>query len=258
MGSSVENTDVILSVIYTLLAFFVLLVTIAIFMYLSKKKIVEREIDLQKEVLNAIITTQEQERSRISRDLHDDISSKLNAVSMNVYLLGQSDLAAAERTEVAENTFKACRSVIESTRRISHNLMPLILENIGLHLAIEEISREFSASESLKVLYENFYKQEFFTGFTKEKEVHVFRIVQELITNSIKHSGASEIVIRFKEAKGVKSMIYTDNGKGITSSQLSYNKGIGLKNIFSRAGIINSNPSIDTKYDKGFYFTLTF
>lgn len=257
MSDQIENIDIILSVASTLLAFFVLLVTIAVFMYLSRKKIIEQQIKMQKEVLNAAINTQEQERSRISRDLHDDISSKLNAVSMNIYLLGQENLSYSDRTEIADSTFQACQLLIESTRRISHDLMPPTLDNVGLHVAIEEVCQEFSRSGMVNIIYQNLPGQDFFQHFTKEKEIHLFRITQELINNSIRHGNASEIKITFADKNGMKSMIYTDNGKGISAKQLNNNKGIGLKNIFSRSDILQAKAYIDTKYEKGFYFTLT-
>lgn len=253
-----DKVDIILSIAFTLLAFFVLLVTIAIFMYLSKKKLVEQEMAMQQEVLNAVIQTQEQERSRISRDLHDDISSKLTAMSMHIYLLGREDVAASERSELAESIFGSCRQLIESTRRISHDLMPPTLDNMGLHLAIRELCHDFSLSGTVHMRYNNPGEQAFFEGLGKDREIHLFRIIQELVNNSLKHGKATEIDLVFSHAGKSPQMTYRDNGSGMTSQQLSQRKGIGLKNIFSRSGILQAKAHIDTHYGKGFYFTLTF
>ena len=253
-----ENIDFVLSIVFTLLAFFALLVTIVIFMYFSRKKLIKQEIEMQQEVLNAVINTQEQERSRISRDLHDDVSSKLTAISMHVYLLGQEGYSQKEREEMSESIFNSCQQLIESTRRISHDLIPPVLENMGLHLAIEELCHGFSKSGVVHIYYKNECEQGFFTGMKKEQEIHLFRIIQELINNSLKHGKASEIELSFMDVeKGSRQMTYTDNGKGITQNQLSKARGIGLKNIFSRSSILQAKASIDTKYEKGFYFTLS-
>lgn len=257
MNNLSEDIDIVSSVVYTLFAFFIFLVTIVIFMYFSRKKVIEKEIDKQKEILNAVINTQEQERTRISRDLHDEVSSKLTAISMHIYLLGQDDWEPKERTEMAENVFNACEKLIESTRQISHDLMPPTLDNMGLHFAIQELCKEFSIPDSIRITYRNDLEQDFFSGLEKEKQVHLFRIMQELINNSIKHGKISEIELTCTEINGVKRIIYTDNGKGINVGELSKAKGIGLKNIFSRSSIIDANAYIDTKYENGFYFTLT-
>lgn len=257
MNSLSEDIDIVSSVIYTLFAFFVFLVTIVIFMYFSRKKVIEKEIDKQKEILNAVINTQEEERTRISRDLHDEVSSKLTAISMHVYLLGEEDWNPAERTEMAESVFNACKQLIESTRQISHDLMPPTLDNMGLHFAIKELCKNFSIPDTINIMYQNELEQHFFSDLAKEKQVHLFRIIQELINNSIKHGKVSEMELVCRASNGIKKIIYTDNGTGITSQQLNNGKGIGLKNIFSRSSIIEANAYIDTKYEQGFYFSLT-
>ena len=144
MPDQFENIDFVLSIVFTLLAFFVLLVTIVVLMYFSRKKLLAQQLknkDLQiqnqQEVLNATIDAQEQERGRIARDLHDDIGSKLNVITMNVRLLELDDLEKTERKEIAKDTLQACQLLIESTRQISHNLVPPVLDKIGLHMALD-------------------------------------------------------------------------------------------------------------------------
>lgn len=257
MNNLSEDIDIVSSVAYTLLAFFVFLVTIVTFMYFSRKKVLEKEIEKQKEILNAVINTQEQERTRISRDLHDEVSSKLTAISMHIYLLGQDDWNPKERSELAENVYNACGKLIESTRQISHDLMPPTLDNMGLHFAVRELCKEFSIPDTIYINYINEEGQHFFAGLDKEKQVHLFRIIQELINNSIKHGDISTIELACLVVNGTKKIVYTDNGKGIKASQLNKVKGIGLKNIFSRSSIIDANAYIDTNYENGFHFTLT-
>lgn len=265
MPDQFENIDFVLSIVFTLLAFFVLLVTIVVLMYFSRKKLLAQQLknkDLQiqnqQEVLNATIDAQEQERGRIARDLHDDIGSKLNVITMNVRLLELDDLEKTERKEIAKDTLQACQLLIESTRQISHNLVPPVLDKIGLHMALDEMCGDFSSSGAVRIVYTNRAEQAFFQHLSMEKQVHLFRIVQELINNSIKHGKASEIRIEIDEVNGCKTMIYTDNGTGITHKKIQTSKGIGLRNIISRSKIIQAEAFFDTDYNKGFRFTLIF
>lgn len=225
-------------------------------MYFSKRKTFRKEMSRQQEILNHLINTQEEERVRISRNLHDAVSSKLAAISMYVYLLGQTDYKPEERKEMAEDTFDACQQLIERTREISHELIPPVLDNMGLDVAIKELCQQFSKSDNVTILYENLQAQSFFSNLNKGQEIHLFRIIEELVDNSLKHGKASEIEIAFTDADNAKTMIYTDNGRGISSNQLSQSKGTGLYHIFVRSGILQAKVHIDLHYNKGFYFTL--
>lgn len=265
MYSQVKNIDIILSALFTFLTFFVILVTFVIFLYFSRKKILSQQLknkDLQlqkqKEVTNAIINTQEQERTRIARDLHDDISSKLNVMSMNIHLLGLDDLDKNERKEISGDAIQACTLLIESTRQISHNLVPPILDKIGLHMALEEICSDFTSSGATAINYSNPSQQDLFQELTPEKQTHLFRIIQELINNSIRHGKATEVQVTFSDLSNQKMLVYTDNGKGITANEMEASKGIGLRNILSRAEIIQSEAHFDTNHTQGFKFILKF
>ncbi len=265
MINQIDNIDLIKSVAFTFLTFFIVLVTLVVFVYLSRKKMLaqrlktkELELQIQKDVVNIIINTQEQERSRIARDLHDDISSKLNAVSMSIHLLKRDTLSNSDRAEISDNTLSACQLIAESSRRIAHNLMPPTLENVGLHLAIEELCKNFSTAESIAICYSNPMEQELFQHLSMEHQIHLYRIIQELINNSIRHAKASEIKLWFEYTDQMATFIYTDNGPGITNYQLTNNGGIGLRNIYSRADMIQAVPHFHTNEVKGFKFTLKF
>ena len=135
MGS---NTDLISVFIYTFLAFVSLSLVLILFFYYSRKKIIKHEVDKknleiqhQKEMIEAMITTQENERERIARDLHDEISSKLNVVSLNSHLLKTPNLSSNEIAEITENIADLTSKVLESSRRIAHDLFPPVFENFG-------------------------------------------------------------------------------------------------------------------------------
>ncbi|MBC9812994.1 hypothetical protein H9Y05_10995 [Crocinitomicaceae bacterium CZZ-1] len=136
--------------------------------------------------------------------------------------------------------------------------MPPTLENVGLHLAIEELCKNFSTTESVSICYDNPKEQLLFQHLSMEHQIHLYRIIQELINNSIRHAKASEIKLWFEYDDQTALLTYTDNGPGITNYQLTNNGGIGLRNIYSRADIIQATPHFHTNQVKGFKFTLKF
>ena len=259
------NLDIFWSIAFSFSAFFTILATVVIFVHVSNKKMLKQQVrnkdlqlKMQKEVLDAVITTQEQERSRIARDLHDDIGSKLNAVSMNIHLLKRQQLDPSDREEISDNTLKACKAIIESSRQIAYNLIPPALENIGLHPAIEDICKDISIrGSSVDVHYKNPVGQVFFQQLTIEQQIHLFRIIQELMNNSIRHGEAKKIQLEFNNSHQYSQMIYTDNGIGF-SGKKGERTGIGLKNIFFRAEMINASAFFDTPLEKGIKFILKF
>lgn len=259
------NPDEVISLtIYTLMAFTVLLLTVFIFTYFIRRRVFEeqlktKEIELQaqKDILSAIIETQEKERSRIAKDLHDDVSSKLNSITMSVHVLKQNDLSDEDRVDISEQTLTACNSLIENARNIAHNLMPPVLENVGLHLAIKELCTCFTTSNLIQIIYENKNEQRTFEGLDKEKQVHLYRIIQELINNSIRHGKASKIEFLFDKKGSKRYFSYADNGVGLQSDSNSSN-GIGTKNINTRAQILGGLAKFKTEKSPGYHFTLNF
>lgn len=262
--NNIESSEFVLYIFLTALTFFILLTTVVIFIYFSRKKVLEQrlrnkelKLKIQKDILKAVIDTQEQERLRIARDLHDDISSKLNAVSMNVHILKRKNLMESVREEVADSTLEACRLLIDSTRQITHNLIPPSIENGGLDVVIKEVCDSISETEVTKIWYRNEKGQSFFKDFTLEQQLHLFRIIQELITNSIRHGKASEIELSFTFSGVSQMMTYDDNGKSAEKEVLNISKGIGMKNILFRSDILNAEPYYELN-KKGFRFTLKF
>ncbi|MFM7896096.1 MAG: sensor histidine kinase, partial [Flavobacterium sp.] len=141
---NLENNEIIKVVFFILLAFISMFLVLILFFYFSRKKIVQIEVDKknleiehQKELLNSVLITQEEERKRIAQDLHDDISSKLNVVSLNSHLLKTPNLYETEQLEITNNIIELTQKALENSRRIAHDLLPPVLEKFGLHAGIE-------------------------------------------------------------------------------------------------------------------------
>ncbi len=258
----ISEKELVAIILYISLFFIIVAVALIIFFYFSRKKIIQKElekIDLilryQKEQLHAIIVTQEEERKRIAQDLHDDISSKLNIVSLNSHLLTAPNLTEAETVEITENIINLTTKALENSRKIAHNLLPPVFEKFGLNAGIEELCEEFESSKSVKTHYKNEID---FDDKDIDRHLHVFRILQELMNNSLRHGKATEIWISFSNKDGINTCDYEDNGIGFDSSKIENQKGLGMKNIDSRISFLEGTIEINSKINNGIAVNFTF
>jgi signal transduction histidine kinase len=236
-------------------AFLLMAGVVIIFFYFSRKKIIEKEIEKknleinhQKELLRSFIVTQESERKRIAQDLHDDISSKLNVVSLNTHLLKTPNLSEDELLEITNNITDLTQKALENSRRIAHDLLPPVLEKFGLHAGIEELVVEVTSGKTVKVDYKNNLVFDF---EHTDRHLHIFRILQELMNNSIRHGKATEITIKFDALNGKQTCFYSDNGFGFNSNDKNNQKGLGMKNIESRVSFLNGEINFQSTVNKG-------
>lgn len=257
-----NDSELIKVIFYTFFAFILMALVLILFFYFSRKKIIKQEVEkknleinYQKDLLHAVIVTQEDERQRIAQDLHDDISSKLNIVSLNSQLLIGTKLSENEYAEVTTNIINLTRKALENSRRIAHDLLPPVLEKFGLDAGISELAVEFNSSKAIKVYYENNID---FSDIHEIKHLHIFRILQELLNNSLKHSNAKNISIVFNSEKDAYVCNYTDNGVGFEFSNAKNLRGLGMRNIFSRVELIGASVTIQSAPNQGFKAKIIF
>lgn len=244
--------------------FFMLFMSILLllFFYFSKKKIIQKELEksnlelaYQKDLLEATLMVQEEERKRIARDLHDDISSKLNIVTLNCHMLSMGGLTAEKESGAIQNIVSLSSKALESSRNIAHGLFPPVFDQFGLDAAIQELCGEFNSSKSLHVNYKSSVP---FNEEEKDRHLHVFRILQELMNNSQRHGKATVVDIEFEEDNGKIACIYNDNGKGFDINEVKILKGLGMKNIESRINFLKGSITIDSKPNEGIKVIFSF
>lgn len=257
MEETILNTEnkTVLILLFGILFMFIMGVTLVAFFYFSKKKIIQKElekkeIELQhsKKLLQATLEVQEKERKRIAQDLHDDISSKLNVVSLNCHLLTMNNLEKEKEAELLTSIVDISGKALENSRRIAHNLFPPVFDKFGLHAGIEELCREFNSTGNVKVRYTN---NILFRNDDRERHIHVFRILQELINNSVRHGKATEVNIKFEGDINRIICSYHDNGKGFDTVAIEHKKGLGMKNIQSRIDFIKGEIDLFSEINKG-------
>ncbi len=250
-----DENQVVTIVVIGVLLLLLMAIAMLLFFFFSRKKIIEKELKNknqelahQKEMIHASIQTQEVERKRIAQDLHDEISSKLNVILLNSNLMMDGELSAEEYTTINDSVIDVTKRTLESARKIAHDLLPPILEKFGLTSAIEELVDDFNNSKKIQINAELYYNENY---LEVTKELHVFRIIQELINNSIRHGKAKEISLEIANKESGLRIHYSDNGIGFNSKDSKNNKGLGTKNIESRVEILNGLLTINSEINKG-------
>ncbi|MDP4260927.1 MAG: histidine kinase [Bacteroidota bacterium] len=211
------------------------------------------EQEQQKILLNASIKLQEEERQRLAADLHDDAGPLL--ATARLYL--NENLVNQDKATQLQSIFQA-RQIIDDTiqlvRNISHSLMPPTLKNFGLESAINDLFQKISGSGSMNAS-SRFH--EYKDRLKPEKELIVFRIVQELVNNILKHSNSSFIHLT-QNVHGDKFYLRIHHdGKGIIQADFDKlnksNVGLGLKNISSRLRVVQGNIVFEKDISQTYY-----
>ncbi|MEM7039734.1 MAG: sensor histidine kinase [Bacteroidota bacterium] len=213
------------------------------------------QLEHQEKLLHSTILTQEKERERIAKDLHDEIGSKLNVIHLNLHRLRKANSSAVPILETVEDMVGVVNDTIDTTRRISHDLLPPTLENFGLKEALIELCENLQKTNAIEVVFELCREE----APLKDQLValNLYRVVQELVTNSIKYAEAQRVTIKLWLAKREVKLEYTDNGKGFDPNSKNNRKGLGLQNIESRMKMIGAKYNFNAAPGKGVVFSAT-
>ncbi len=236
------GADIVL--VYFIGTFGMVLLAGAIFFFFItyQKRLLKKELELnrvkseqQQEILRNTILAQEKERRRIARDLHDEVGAMLSVVKLNLGRI-ERNMEPNKTNELAAETKSYLNDTITQVRRISRSLLPPSLEKLGLYYAIEELANWVNKSDELRVVT---WKSGDQFRFDSKKELAVFRILQEILNNAIKHSGAGIVKILMRFSKGNLAILVMDNGKGFNIDE-KMQTGLGLKNLQSRTVILGA------------------
>lgn len=252
------NEEIILVYIIGTFAMILLAGAIFFFFITYQKRLLKKELEInrmkaeqQEEILRNIMLAQEKERKRIAQDLHDEVGAMLSVVKMNV---GRIESKSTDEIpqKLANETKTYLGDVITQVRRISRALMPPSLEKLGLSFALEELVNWINKSNQVKVDIEKSGEP---FRLDKKKELAVFRIVQELVNNALKHSQATIISIKLRFTPNYIAVSVADNGTGFEPKKLK-RTGLGLKNLESRAEMMGADYKMKSFPGKGTFAVL--
>ncbi|MBP9689057.1 MAG: tetratricopeptide repeat protein [Bacteroidia bacterium] len=194
----------------------------------------------------AIIEAEEKERVRIAKELHDGIGQQLSATKMNLSALeNKIDLADKHLFDVA---IQLVDDAVKEVRSISHNMMPNALIKLGLASAVRDFINKLGTGDNLKVNLE-------IVGLKDSLPANIstvlYRVVQECVTNIVKHAQASVVTIQFIMHQDNLTIMIEDNGVGFDTKNINQFEGIGLKNMISRVEFLNGTVDFDSTIGKG-------
>ena len=226
-----------------------LLLAIAIiFFIISIVRYHRRYIQLQRKRIFAEITIQENERRRIATDLHDSLGPLLSTVKLHINSITVND---AQDQQIINKAGKHLDEIISSIREISYNLLPNTLQRKGLSEAVREFIGHINSKHVLNI---RFYPMKEIV-IPPEKEIHIFRMIQEIVQNTLKHAKAKDLQIALGEENRNVLILTKDDGVGFDIEKArKETTGLGLRSIESRAeilrGVINmeSIPGQGTNY----------
>ncbi len=215
-----------------------------------------KDISLQKRIQNsilrAIIETEEKERVRFAKDIHDSIGQQLSAIKF--YIGASADGVDDPRQKsILLKANAALVDVQADMRNICFNIMPKSLEIFGLVKAVEELCSKHELLQKMKI---SIHESPAFRRLPVQQEFALFRIIQEFINNALKHSQADKLKVRFTETGNKARIILMDNGIGFDTKKL-HDQGMGLNNVQSRIRPYNGEVEIISRPGRGTRYEIT-
>src|SRR6195952_752412 len=258
----VNNTrsDISQMLFFGTIGMLVLAIGMIVFIIFHQRKVIRYQLRLQKleydqqrTLLNASIRFQEEERQRIAADLHDDAGPLL--ATARLYLT--ENLVNLDRTAQLQSIYNA-KQIIDDTiqliRNISHSLMPPTLKNFGLESAVNDLFQKISGSGSMNAS-SRFH--DYRERLKAENELIIFRVIQELINNILKHSNASFIHLTQNTSGNRFFIRLHHDGRGLTQADFEKlgksNVGLGLKNIQSRLKVLQGKIFFEKDMSQTYY-----
>jgi signal transduction histidine kinase len=211
-----------------------------------QKRIDELRVKNESRVFSAIIKTEENERQKFAKELHDGLGPLLASIKMAVSSLLRSETKANK--EIIANTDNLIDEAIISIKEISNNLSPHVLNNFGLLKAVKSFVDRLNLTGKLKIVVSSNLGNE---RYDYNTEVVLYRIICELVTNTLKHASATEVNIDLFTDNNRLIVDYYDNGIGFNTDSLSEISGLGFSNIQTRVKSLNGSLKVFSHPNEG-------
>lgn len=244
MGTSetVSNLELI---IVGMIGMFLLALGVVFFFLVYQRRLLrqqkehqEKEAEYQQKLLRASLLSQEKERSRIGKDLHDGVGAMLSTTKL---YLRNIDAKTGEEDfdKLKKKALELLDETMSGIRRVSHDLRPVVLERLGLVEAINNLVEHVNQSGELQITFDHRLKGR----FNEEYQLSWYRIIQELVNNTLKHAQASSVLLKLKSNDKEVSLKYCDDGVGMDTSK-ALKAGLGIQNIESRLNLMGGSVKV--------------
>ncbi len=214
---------------------------------LQEEKIISMEKQQQVVSLQSMINGQETERTRIAKDLHDGLGGIFSTVKMHYSTL-QQDTPQIKNNSLYKKTLDLINNASDELRKVAHNMMPEVLMKVGLAEALQDFCNNISSGKLLKITLQTFGMEERLNSST---EIILYRIIQELVNNIIKHAYATEALIQINREGNRLSVVIEDNGRGFDTKEAEERRSMGMATVKSRVDYLNGRLTIDSRKDIG-------
>lgn len=218
---------------------------------LTQQKIIQLEEEKKLMAAKLLVEGQEEERKRIATELHDGLGVLLSATKMQFSTISDK---SPENKELIDKATRMLEQASGDVRKISHNMMPGLLTKLGFYEAVEDLFEHIDDSKTLNATCNITGDQE---RLSENKEIMLYRIVQEMVNNTLKHAEARNIELQIRILENKLDIKYADDGKGFDYNQKLETESIGLKSIQSRVDFLNGKLEFDSKPGSGVKYTLT-
>ncbi len=216
---------------------------------LQQQRIYELETEKKLEATEAVLKGEEQERTRLAKDLHDGLGGMLSGIKHSLNTMKGNLIMTPDNAQAFERSMDMLDSSIKEMRRVAHNMMPEALVKFGLDTALKDFCNDINQSGALKINYQSFGLE----GVELDQivSITIYRIIQELINNTIKHAAASSAIVQLTKNDDQLSVTVEDNGKGFDTTILSAARGIGWSNVQNRVEFLKGNLDVNSSPDNG-------
>lgn len=216
---------------------------------LQQQRIMELETEKQLAATEAVLKGEEQERTRLAKDLHDGLGGMLSGIKYTLNTMKGNLVMTPENAMAFERSLDMLDSSIREMRRVAHNMMPEALVKFGLDTALKDLCNDVNQSGALQVTYQSLGLEGKIIDQTKS--ITIYRIVQELLNNILKHAGASHALVQVSSNENQLTVTVEDDGRGFDSGILNQSRGIGWLNIQHRVDFLKGRWDVDSSPGKG-------
>ncbi|MBO9592964.1 MAG: hypothetical protein J7599_08640 [Niabella sp.] len=217
----------------------------------QQAKIDELEAEKQLAATEAVLKGEEQERTRLAKDLHDGLGGMLSGVKYSLSNMKGNLILTPDNAQAFERSIDMLDSSIREMRRVAHNMMPEVLVKYGLNVALQEFCNEIDRNSAVQISYQSVGAGD--AAIDQTVSVTIYRIIQELVNNAVKHAHAQNMLVQLHISEPEKRLTVTveDDGKGFDKNQLATAQGMGWSNIQNRVDFLKGKIDVYSEPGKG-------